>query len=107
MALLKKLKNRLGRTRDNLVGNLLQTLRGQSVLNDELWEQMEEILIRGDVGVETSLKLLQEVKQRLRGLTRPDPGKVLEIMQGCVLQMLQNGFGIPGIDDSGFKGSII
>ncbi len=91
MALLKKLKNRLGRTRDNLVGNLLQTLRGQRVLNDELWEQMEEILIRGDVGVETSLKLLQEVKQRLRGLPRPDPGKVLEILQDCVLQMLQNG----------------
>jgi len=91
MALFKTLKKRLGRTRDNLVGNLLQTLRGRNGLDDELWERMEEILIRGDVGVETSLKLLDEVKARLHDLPHAEPEKVLELLQHSVLGIFQDG----------------
>jgi fused signal recognition particle receptor len=91
MTLFKKLKNRLGRTRDQLVGSLLQTLRGHKSLDDELWEQMEDILIRGDVGVETSHKLLDEVKRRLHSVPESDPEKILELLQNCILEVFQNG----------------
>jgi fused signal recognition particle receptor len=95
MALFKKLKNRLGRTRDHLVGNMLQALRGRADLDEELWERMEEILIRGDVGVQTSLKLLDQVRGQLRSLPRAEPGQVLEILRGSILEILENGDGRP------------
>lgn len=96
MALLKKLKNRLGRTRDHLIGNMLQALRGHQVLDDELWERMEEILIRGDVGVETSVKLLDEVREKVRSLPQPQPEQVLELLQRSVLEVFQDGAGRAG-----------
>ena len=96
MALFKKLKNRLGRTRESLVGSLLQTLRGHKSFNNELWEEMEEILIRGDVGVETSLKLLDEVRGQIRRLPHAEPEKILELLQKSILQVFQDGAGQPG-----------
>jgi len=96
MALFKKLKQRLGRTRDNLVGNLLQALRGHTGFDEELWEHMEEVLIRGDVGVETSLKLLEKVRERLRSIPKPEPEKVLELLQESVQEVFQGGADAPG-----------
>jgi fused signal recognition particle receptor len=95
MALLAKLKNRLGRTRDGLIGNLLQAIRGHNILDDELWEQMEEVLIRGDVGVETSLKLLEGVKRQIRDIPDPGPESVMELLQNDVLEILQDGIAGP------------
>jgi len=101
MALLAKLKNRLGRTRENLLGNLLQAVRGHKTLDDELWEQMEEILIRGDVGVETSLKLLNGVKRRIRDLPHPGPENVLELLHRNVLEIFQESVDQAGSDKAG------
>jgi len=100
MALFKKLKNRLGRTRDHLVGNMLQALRGRTSLDEELWERMEEILIRGDVGVETSVKLLDQVKGQLRSLPRARPEQVLELLRGSILEIFEDGAGRPGAETS-------
>ena len=101
MALLAKLKNRLGRTRENLLSNLLQTIRGHKTLDDELWEQMEEILIRGDVGVETSLKLLDGVKRQIRKLPHPGPENVLELLRKNVLEIFQASVDTVGVDKAG------
>jgi len=93
MALIEKLKGRLGRTRENLVGSLLQTLRGHKSLDDDLWEEMEEILIRGDVGVETSIKLLDEVRGRIHRLPHPQPENIVELLQNSILQVFRDGAG--------------
>jgi len=48
-------------SRDRWFGRILNVLRS-SKLNDALWEELEEILISSDVGVETSLNIIEELK---------------------------------------------
>ena len=37
-----------------------------SKLDDALWEELEEILISSDVGVETSLRIIEELKDTVK-----------------------------------------
>ena len=48
-------------SRDRWFGRILNVLRS-SRLDDSVWEELEEILISSDVGVETSLRIVEELK---------------------------------------------
>lgn len=61
------LGTKLGKTRESLVGRLSRFLdRGQGApLQSKEWEEIEEILLEADVGVQTSLWLMKTAKERL------------------------------------------
>jgi fused signal recognition particle receptor len=61
----------LRRTRENFLGRIRAVLTG-SAQADEIYEGLEEALIGADVGVETSLKIIQAVRDRLKNDARPD-----------------------------------
>jgi fused signal recognition particle receptor len=107
MAILDHLKKGLSRTRNHLIGDLLQVVRGQKTLDGELWEQMEEILIRGDVGVETTLKLLEELKRQILEIPHPNPETVLQLLQKNILEILQDGSHTPHPVDSNTQPYVI
>ena len=52
-------------TRDRWFGRILNVLRS-SKLDDALWDELEEILISSDVGVETSLNIIEELKATVK-----------------------------------------
>ena len=52
-------------SRDRWFGRILNVLRS-SKLDDALWEELEEILISSDVGVETSLRIIEELKDTVK-----------------------------------------
>ena len=60
-------------SRERWFGRILNVLRS-SKLDDALWEELEEILISSDVGVETSLRIIEELKTTVkeRGLESGD-----------------------------------
>ena len=68
----EKIKESLSRTRSSVFGQI-NTLFGGSEITDELWEDLEALLIQADVGVETTTDLLDAVKERVwrEGITRP------------------------------------
>ena len=49
------------RSRDRWFGRILGLLRS-SQLDDAVWEELEEILISADVGVDTSLRIIEELQ---------------------------------------------
>ena len=59
-------------SRDRWFGRILAVLRS-SRLDDAVWEELEEILISSDVGVEASLRIVAELRARSRAdsLDRP------------------------------------
>ncbi len=59
-----KLKQSLAKTRDSFMGQITDTFV-EADIDDELWEDLEVILIQADVGVETSLELVEKVKERV------------------------------------------
>jgi fused signal recognition particle receptor len=62
----QRLRERLKRTREALSGGLDRVFRGRKVIDAALLEDLEELLITADLGVETSLLLIQALQEKLK-----------------------------------------
>ena len=73
MGFFKKLKDGLKKTRDSVVGQIDSMLQTFTVIDDELFEELEELLVMGDVGVETANKIcgMLRVRVREKGISKP------------------------------------
>ena len=60
------------RSRDRWFGRVLDILRS-SKLDDTVWEQLEEILISSDVGVDASLRIIEELRTLVKNENIDDP----------------------------------
>ncbi len=61
-----RLEEGLTKTRASLVGKVKEVLVRGGQIDEALFEELEEVLIQADVGVETSLELIEEVRQKVR-----------------------------------------
>ncbi|SKC76998.1 signal recognition particle-docking protein FtsY [Ohtaekwangia koreensis] len=55
----------LEKSKDNFFGKLGKALVGKSTVDDEVLDNLEEILVSSDVGVETTLKIIERIQQRV------------------------------------------
>ena len=90
MPILNRLKERLSRTRIELIGSLARAVQGHRYVDEQLWEQMDEILIRGDVGVETADKLLEGLYRKTRAAGEMRPEQILQILKGEIEEILED-----------------
>lgn len=72
-----KLKEGLTKTRQNLSDNVHRVLTGRKKIDEETFEDLEEALIMGDVGVGTSERLLDRLRERVKK-DKIETGEVLE-----------------------------
>ncbi|MBO4589291.1 MAG: signal recognition particle-docking protein FtsY [Bacteroidales bacterium] len=56
----------LGKTKENLLSRLTKTIAGRSTIDDSVLDNLEETLISSDVGVETTLKIIEHLQQRIK-----------------------------------------
>ncbi|MEK7449371.1 MAG: signal recognition particle-docking protein FtsY [Planctomycetota bacterium] len=73
---LDKLKQSLSKTRNLLNTNITELLRGRTI-DENLLNQLEETMIASDLGVETSLKIIEDLKTVYREGKLTDPGKII------------------------------
>ena len=64
--LLLKLTEGLAKTREQIAARLDNLLTSHTKMDDEFWDELEEILIMADVGFEPASKLLAQLKSRVR-----------------------------------------
>ena len=60
------IKDRLGKTRDKIASSLSSVLTLGRKIDEDLLDELEETLISDDIGVETTLKLVDELRQAYR-----------------------------------------
>lgn len=89
ISLADRFKARLTRTR-NVLGTTVADLFGRGV-TDEAWERLEESLIAADVGVETSLTLVEDVRRRAKEEGVTDADGVRELLKDELKGMLAAG----------------
>jgi fused signal recognition particle receptor len=65
MRLFTNLRDRLSKTRDNLVNRIKETVSGKAILDSITLEQLEEILISSDVGFDLSTKIIENVRSEM------------------------------------------
>jgi len=88
--LLKKLKQSLTKTRENLAGRLENLFAGKRGLDEEFFEELEEILLTADVGVATTLELVEGLRQRARKENIGDPASLSSLLQEEVVKLMEH-----------------
>ena len=87
----------LERTRRSWFGQVA-TLFRRSGIDDELWDELEETLILGDVGVATTQKILDGLRERVRRESVSDPAEALELLKREIALLLEAGDTAPRLE---------
>jgi len=64
--LFSRIKKGLTKTRDNIMGGVNQVFSNFRSVDEELFEELEEALIMADMGVETTLKILENLRSKVK-----------------------------------------
>jgi fused signal recognition particle receptor len=86
-----KLKEGLAKTRENLVVKVQKLLLGKTKIDDELIDNLEEVLIGGDVGVATSMKIIENIRLRVKKDRFEDPAELDTLLREEIRKLLVNG----------------
>ncbi len=90
-------------TRERWLGRVMGLLRS-SHLDDSVWEELEEVLVSSDVGVETSLEIVDGLRMRARQDRLGDPEQLFEALKESLVRDLDAGEPAellePGSDDA-------
>ncbi len=83
-----RLREGLSKTRNNILGQISGLLRVGRTIDEELMEEIEEILIQADVGVNTTLELMDNVREVVREKGLNDASDLAEILKREMLNVL-------------------
>ena len=83
-----RLREGLSKTRSNIIGQISGLLRVGRTIDEELMEEIEEILIQADVGVNTTLELMDNVREVVRQKGLNDASELAEILKQEILNIL-------------------
>ena len=91
-------------SRERWFGRILNAIRA-SRLDDTLWEELEEILVSSDVGVDASLRIIEELKGRIRTDGIRDPDEAFQLLKNILVQEMEDPYSIdvwagPGSDST-------
>ncbi len=85
----------LEKTRTGLWGKISRALVGKSKVDEELLDQLEEILITSDVGVETTLKIIERIEQRIAKDKYTSTDEFYELLRDEITQLVASKEELP------------
>lgn len=83
----KKIKNALKKTKDS-ISNKIDQIFGKGELNDEFFEDMEDILISSDLGVETSSDIIENMRAKIKKDKLKTAEEVKDALRETIAEML-------------------
>jgi fused signal recognition particle receptor len=89
LGLFDKLKAGLTKTRDALTKNLDNLVFGKRVLDQALFEELEELMISADMGPQFTYDLIDDVKQRVKRKELQDASQIKKVLQERMIAILQ------------------
>jgi len=84
----KKLKDGLFKTRKNITERINSVISNFKSVDEDLFEELEEILITSDVGVETTMRLLDGVRKKVKEQKVSTPGDVVKLLKDEILELM-------------------
>ena len=89
MGFFNKIKNGLKKTRDGVFGQIENVVKSFKKIDDELFEEIEEILVMGDVGIHTAEAICSSLKDRVKKQGIKDPEQINDLFKEVVTDMLR------------------
>lgn len=94
MGLFSKISEGLRKTRDSISGAIGSMLSSFTKIDDELFEELEEILIMSDIGAVTSAKICDTLKKRVKEEKIKDPEEIKKLLSQTVAEMVKGDRGL-------------
>lgn len=91
MGFFSKISAGLKKTRDSLMGSVNSMLHAFTKIDEELFEELEEILIMADVGAATSARICEALRKKVKEQGITDPEKIRDLLAETVAEMLAGG----------------
>ncbi|HCW80834.1 MAG TPA: signal recognition particle-docking protein FtsY [Ruminococcaceae bacterium] len=91
MGLFAKIKAGLKKTRESMSASVTSMLHSFTKIDEELFEQLEELLVMGDVGVATSERICSELRKQVKEQGVKDPAKIEDMLKKIIADMLRGG----------------
>ena len=88
--LLSRVRRGLAKTRNALGGRVDDLVRGKNRIDDELFGQLEEILITADIGVATTMGLIDDLRTRVDKKQLSDPVKLKDALKEEIARSFEN-----------------
>ncbi|MFT3951544.1 MAG: signal recognition particle-docking protein FtsY [Oscillospiraceae bacterium] len=88
MGLFEKLRSGLKKTKDSLIGRVEKLLNSFTKIDEELFEELEETLILCDIGVATSQKICDALRERVKEQGIKDPAQIKGLLKDVISEML-------------------
>lgn len=70
----------LAKTRDNIVSGIDSIFNGFSAIDDEFYEEIEETLIMGDIGIQTTMAIVEDLRRKVKEQHIKEPSQCKEVL---------------------------
>ena len=94
MGLFSKIKAGLQKTKDSISDGITSIINSFTKIDEDLFEELEELLVMSDIGVETSVKICDELRVRVKRDGITDPKQIKAMMHGIIVEMLGEDSGL-------------
>ncbi len=84
----EKLMDGLSKTRNDISGKIDSVLNSYKKIDEELFEDLEEVLITADVGVTTTMNLIDRLRERIKLEKTKDPIEVKELLKDEIKKLM-------------------
>ena len=91
MGLFAKIKEGLKKTRENVSTSIDKMLHSFQKIDEELFEELEELLVLGDVGVPTAERICEECRRQVKERKISDPNEIYGLIREITADMMRGG----------------
>ena len=87
----KRLVSGLTKTRDNIVSGMDSIFHGFSKIDDEFYDELEETLIMGDLGVRATMNILDDLKEKVKAQHIKEPAECRQLLIDRIEELMDVG----------------
>ena len=87
----KKLVDGLAKTRKNITSGFESIFSGFSSIDDDFYDEIEEILIMGDIGIKTTTAIIENLKAKVKELKIKEPSECKRLLVDTIAEQMDLG----------------
>ena len=81
----------LTKTRDNIISGMDSIFSGFSAIDDDFYEEIEETLIMGDLGIQTTMSIVEDLRKKVKEQHIKDPSECKALLMESMKQQMDLG----------------
>ncbi|SCN21967.1 Signal recognition particle receptor FtsY [Clostridium sp. N3C] len=85
-----KLKNGLSKTKSSFTDKITEVLKFTVTIDEEMYEELEELLITADIGMNTTMEIIDNLKLKIKEKKLKDPAGVKDLLKEVIAEQLQS-----------------